>query len=86
VKLAHCRNQPNVHEVKKLSNSGKWHGAQLTLIIAGHWQVRPAVPAASSVCPITSCMRVFADCRWSAVAPSDRRVNITIRSFVPQTC
>lgn len=33
------RNQPNVHEVKKLSNSGDWHGAQLTLIIAGHWQV-----------------------------------------------
>ena len=27
----HCRNQPNVHEVKKLDNSGNWHGAQLTL-------------------------------------------------------
>ncbi len=32
------RNQPNVHEVKKLDNGGGWHGAQLTLLIAGHWQ------------------------------------------------
>ena len=33
-----CRNQPNVHEVKKLPNGGSWQGAQLTLVIAGQWQ------------------------------------------------
>lgn len=35
-----------MHEVKKLDNSGNWHGAQLTLVIAGHWQVRRAAGAA----------------------------------------
>lgn len=32
------RNQPNVHEQKLLDNPDHWHGAELSLIIAGNWQ------------------------------------------------
>ncbi|KAI3432870.1 hypothetical protein D9Q98_010453 [Chlorella vulgaris] len=32
------RNQPNVHEQKLLDNSDGWHGAELSVIIAGNWQ------------------------------------------------
>lgn len=31
------KNQPNVHQVKKLPNDDNWQGAQLSLIIAGQW-------------------------------------------------
>ena len=33
-----CRNEPNVHKVEMRDNQDRWHGAQLSLIIAGHWQ------------------------------------------------
>ena len=33
-----CRNEPNVHKVEMRDNVDRWHGAQLSLIIAGHWQ------------------------------------------------
>uniref|UniRef100_A0A1D2A4G6 DNA topoisomerase 6 subunit B n=1 Tax=Auxenochlorella protothecoides TaxID=3075 RepID=A0A1D2A4G6_AUXPR len=32
------KNQPNVHEQKLLDNLDHWHGAELSLIIAGNWQ------------------------------------------------
>ena len=32
------RNQPNVHVSKLLDNPDGWHGAELSLIIAGNWQ------------------------------------------------
>lgn len=32
------RNQPNVHESKLLDNSDGWHGAELSVVIAGNWQ------------------------------------------------
>ena len=32
------RNEPNVHKVEMRDNVERWHGAQLSLIIAGHWQ------------------------------------------------
>ncbi|PSC70486.1 DNA topoisomerase 6 subunit B isoform B [Micractinium conductrix] len=31
------RNQPNVHEQKLLDNPGGWHGAELSVVIAGNW-------------------------------------------------
>jgi len=39
--LGHCsarRNEPNVHKAEMRDNGDRWHGAQLSLIIAGHWQ------------------------------------------------
>lgn len=33
-----CRNQPNVHEQKLLDNADGWHGAELSVVIAGNWQ------------------------------------------------
>lgn len=33
--LRTCSNQPNVHEQKLLDNSGGWHGAELSVVIAG---------------------------------------------------
>jgi len=35
---AACRNQPNVHEQKLLDNADGWHGAELSVVIAGNWQ------------------------------------------------
>lgn len=32
------RNQPNVHASKLLDNPDGWHGAELSVIISGHWQ------------------------------------------------
>lgn len=32
------KNLPNVHESKQLSNEDGWHGAELSVIISGHWQ------------------------------------------------
>ncbi|EFN52240.1 hypothetical protein CHLNCDRAFT_26891 [Chlorella variabilis] len=32
------RNQPNVHEQKLLDNGEGWHGAELSVVIAGNWQ------------------------------------------------
>jgi DNA topoisomerase VI subunit B len=32
------RNEPNVHESAMRDNPSRWHGAELSLIIAGHWQ------------------------------------------------
>ena len=34
----HRRNQPNVHEQRLLDNPDGWHGAELSVIIAGNWQ------------------------------------------------
>ncbi|GAB4814846.1 hypothetical protein N2152v2_001892 [Parachlorella kessleri] len=34
----HRRNQPNIHVSKLLDNPGGWHGAELSVIIAGNWQ------------------------------------------------
>ena len=31
------RNEPNVHKVEQRGNDERWHGSQLSLIIAGHW-------------------------------------------------
>ncbi|KAK9809996.1 hypothetical protein WJX72_003097 [[Myrmecia] bisecta] len=32
------KNEPNVHWVKQPDNPDKWHGAELSVIIAGNWQ------------------------------------------------
>jgi len=49
------RNEPNVHKVEMRDNGERWHGAQLSLIIAGHWQyyrakVREPAASADHVC------------------------------------
>lgn len=33
-----CRNLPNVHEERLLDNPEGWHGAELSVTIAGNWQ------------------------------------------------
>jgi DNA topoisomerase-6 subunit B len=32
------RNQPNVHVEKRMENADRWHGAELSVVIAGNWQ------------------------------------------------
>ena len=32
------KNQPNVHMSKVMDNSDRWHGSELTVVIAGNWQ------------------------------------------------
>lgn len=32
------RNQPNIHASKLLNNPTRWHGSELSVVIAGHWQ------------------------------------------------
>lgn len=54
MRAAPRRNQPNVHESKLLDNSDGWHGAELSVVIAGNWQYYRAKVRRSCRCRVSA--------------------------------
>ena len=80
--MPRCRNEPNVHKMEMRGNDERWHGSQLSLIIAGHWTPYRAkiLTYLRQIAVITP----YAQFRFKYSAAEDERNSVAI-TFVRRT-